>query len=157
VTNQVLDRLSNDFPSKSPSKSQSEPPPEPIDIGESKTGPRWAWATHNYERSLKDLVEKAEHNAAAYLVVNILVIGGGFAISGLAVASKGSNGSGASWFVFGIGLVVAVAGGLSQQFRFGFRSSERRTLVLAFPPLGRPSLIRPRSGAASHRPDRRHR
>ena len=90
---------------------------------------RKAWLVHNFQQPLEDVLGKAGRNARWYLVVNLVVIGGGFATSGIAVGSKGSGLAG--WVVFTIGLAVALAGGLSQQFRFGFRSSESRTLVFA--------------------------
>lgn len=89
------------------------------------------WLAHNFRRQAHDLVDKAHGNSRAYVVVNLVVIGGGFATSGIALAARGTSFN-TSWIVFGVGLLVALAGGLSQQFRFGFRSSERRTLVLAF-------------------------
>lgn len=93
---------------------------------------RGNWLLYSFQRPLEDLIAKASQNALAYLVVNLVVIGGGFATSGVSLAAQGGEGFDPSWLVFGIGLFVALAGGLSQQFRFGFRSSERRTLVLAF-------------------------
>jgi hypothetical protein len=90
------------------------------------------WLLYSFQRPLEDLILKAGQNALAYLILNLVVIGGGFATSGVSLAAQSGDSFDPSWLVFGIGLFVALAGGLSQQFRFGFRSSERRTLVLAF-------------------------
>jgi hypothetical protein len=79
---------------------------------------RGNWLLYSFQIPLEDLIAKASQNAFAYLVV----IGGGFATSGVSLAAQGGEGCDPSWLVFGIGLFVALAGGLSQQFRFGFRS-----------------------------------
>jgi hypothetical protein len=71
-----------------------------------------------------------------HFVVNMAVIAGGFATSGIAVASgKASTSPGNSgdnkvlWVVFAIGLLVAIAGGVSQIFRPGQRSTGRALLA----------------------------
>jgi hypothetical protein len=98
-----------------------------VDGSDGDAEARKAWLVHNFQQPLEDVLGKAGQNGRRYVLVNVVVIGGGFATSGVAVASRG-----AGWVVFGIGLAVALAGGLSQQLRFGFRSSESRTLVFAF-------------------------
>jgi hypothetical protein len=52
---------------------------------------REQWVQYNFARPLLDLFEKAKQNARIYLIVNLLIIGGGFATSGIAIASKGSK------------------------------------------------------------------
>jgi hypothetical protein len=90
-----------------------------------------AWVASRLRYPLRSLLIKANGNAVMYVAVSLLIVGGGFATSGIAAAGGAGKGSPAAWVIFGIGLLVALAGGISQQFRFGFRSSERRTLAVA--------------------------
>jgi hypothetical protein len=89
------------------------------------------WVASRVVYPLRSLLIKSGYNSLAYLVASLIALGGGFATSGIAVAAGASKGTASAWVIFGIGLLVALAGGLSQRFRFGFRSSERLTLASA--------------------------
>ncbi len=90
------------------------------------------WVASRFTFPLRSLLLQANRNASGFVVVNALIVGGGFATSGIAAAAgSGGRGSATGWVIFVIGLVVALAGAISQQLRFGFRSSERRTLAVA--------------------------
>jgi hypothetical protein len=90
-----------------------------------------AWVASRVEYPLRSLLIKSGYSSLAYLAVSLIALGGGFATSGIAVAAGAAKGSSTAWVIFGIGLVVALAGGLSQRFRFGFRAGERLTLASA--------------------------
>ena len=87
------------------------------------------WVASQFTFPLRSLLIQANRNATRFVVLNGVIVGGGFITSAIAVAAGG--GSASRWLIFGVGLVVAVAGALSQQLRLGFRSSERRTLAVA--------------------------
>jgi hypothetical protein len=87
------------------------------------------WVTSRFMSLLLGLLVKASSNTRGYLLLNLIVIGGGFATSGIAVAAgTGHQSSTAAWVVFGVGLAVALAGGISQAFRPGHRATQRNTL-----------------------------
>jgi hypothetical protein len=89
-----------------------------------------AWVASRFRYPLRSLLIVSNRDAASYVAITLLIVGGGFATSGIAVAAGAGKGSAGSWIVFAIGLLVALAGAISQQLRFGFRSSERRTLAV---------------------------
>jgi Protein of unknown function (DUF4231) len=90
-----------------------------------------AWVASRFRYPLRSLLIKANGNAALYVATTLVVVAGGFATSGIAAAAGAAKGSSSAWVVFGIGLLVALAGAISQQFRFGFRSSQRLTLAVS--------------------------
>jgi hypothetical protein len=90
-----------------------------------------AWVASRIRYPLRDLLIVANRDATSHVLFSLVVVAGGFATSGIAVAAGAGKGSAGSWIVFGIGLVVALAGAMSQQIRFGVRSGERRTLAVA--------------------------
>ena len=90
-----------------------------------------AWVESRIRYPLRALLIVANRDATNHVGFSLIVVAGGFATSGIAVAAGAGKGSAGSWVVFGIGLVVALAGALSQQLRFGVRSNERRTLAVA--------------------------
>jgi hypothetical protein len=94
--------------------------------------PRYTdWVTSRFAYPLRALLVKAGSNTRGYLFLNLIVIGGGFATSGIAVAAgTGHKSSTAAWIVFGVGLAVALAGGVSQILRPGFRATQRITLAM---------------------------
>lgn len=89
------------------------------------------WIASRFTYPLRELMLKAARNGRSNVALNLVVVGGGFATSGVAVAKQGSATSdGLGWAVFAIGLLVALAGGLNQLYRPGYRASERSSLVL---------------------------
>jgi Protein of unknown function (DUF4231) len=85
------------------------------------------WVTYRFAVPLEENLREASFNARVRTVINLVVIAGGFATSGIAVAAgSGEPGSALSWIVFAIGLLVALAGGISQTFRPGQRASARK-------------------------------
>jgi len=89
------------------------------------------WVTGRFTYPLRTLLLQASRNTRGHVLLNLVVIGGGFATSGIAVAAGGGNrGSATSWIVFSVGLVVALAGGVSQIFRPGYRATQRVTLAM---------------------------
>jgi len=85
------------------------------------------WVAYRFAVPLEEHLRQASFNARVRTVINLVVIAGGFATSGIAVASgSGQPGSALSWIVFAIGLLVALAGGISQTFRPGQRASARK-------------------------------
>jgi len=89
-----------------------------------------AWVAAEFQFPLRSLLIKAAFNSSLFLGISMVVVAGGFATSGLTIAADASQGSLVAWIVFSIGLLVALAGGLAQIFRFGVRSNERRTLAI---------------------------
>lgn len=89
-----------------------------------------AWVAAEFRYPLRSLLIKAGHNSTYFALLSIVVVAGGFATSGIAVAGGAGEGSSAAWVVFAIGLIVALAGGIAQIFRFGVRSNARRALAL---------------------------
>jgi hypothetical protein len=89
-----------------------------------------AWVGAQFQYPLRSWLIKANWNSFTFVALSMVVVGGGFATSGIAAAAGAGKGSAASWFIFAIGLIVALVGGISQQFRFGVRANERRTLAV---------------------------
>lgn len=88
------------------------------------------WVLENFTRSLRTLLLQSSRNGRGNIILSIVVIAGGFATSGIAVAAgTGHRGTGTSWIVFSVGLAVALAGGISQLFRPGYRATQRLTLA----------------------------
>ncbi|MCW2981104.1 MAG: hypothetical protein JWO14_2831 [Solirubrobacterales bacterium] len=90
-----------------------------------------AWVASQFRYPLRSWLIKANWNSFTFLGLSLLVIGGGFATSGITAAAGASKGSAAAWIIFAIGLIVAVVGGISQQFRFGVRANQRRALAVS--------------------------
>jgi hypothetical protein len=90
-----------------------------------------AWVAAEFRYPLRSLLIKAGHNSTFFVLLSMVVVAGGFATSGIAVAGGAEKGSSTAWVVFAIGLTVALAGGIAQIFRFGVRSNARRTLALS--------------------------
>lgn len=103
-----------------------EATPDPIDRARFHD-----WVASCLTYPLRSLLIDANRSARGFLLVNLVVVGGGFAASGVAVAAEPSRDSAASWAIFAVGLAVALAGGIAHMFRFGFRSSERKALAVA--------------------------
>ena len=89
-----------------------------------------AWVAAEFQYPLRSLLIKAALNSSLFLAISMVVVAGGFATSGITVAANASQGSLAAWIVFSLGLLVALAGGLAQIFRFGVRSNARRSLAV---------------------------
>jgi hypothetical protein len=89
------------------------------------------WVASRFRYPLRALLIVANRDATNHMAFTLMVVAGGFATSGIAVAAGAGKGSAGSWVVFGIGLVVALAAATSQQLRFGLRSNERRSLAVA--------------------------
>lgn len=90
-----------------------------------------AWVAAEFRYPLRSLLIKAGHNSTFFVLLSMVVVAGGFATSGIAVAGGAEKGSSTAWVIFAIGLIVALAGGIAQIFRFGVRSNARRTLALS--------------------------
>jgi hypothetical protein len=88
------------------------------------------WVASRVTYPLRSMLLQASRNTRGAVLLNLLVVGGGFATSGIAVATKSGGKASAltSWVVFAIGLVVAVGGALTQFFRPAFRATERTAL-----------------------------
>jgi hypothetical protein len=89
------------------------------------------WVAARFTYPLRTLLLQASRNTRGHVLLNLVVIGGGFAISGIAVAAGAVHkGTTTSWIVFSVGLVVALAGGASQVLRPGYRATQRATLAM---------------------------
>jgi hypothetical protein len=88
-----------------------------------------AWVESQFHYPLRSWLIKANWNSFTFVSLSLVLIAGGFATSGITAAAGASKGSATSWIIFVIGLLVAVVAGISQQFRFGVRANERRTLA----------------------------
>ena len=80
------------------------------------------WVHFQYTGLLKHLTRQTDRYTSGHLATGLIVIAGGFATSGIAVAAGSGRGSSPAWLIFGIGLAVAVAGGMGQIFRLAQRS-----------------------------------
>lgn len=83
----------------------------------------WRWVQHRYTALLKRMVRNSDESRAWHLMTSMIIIAGGFATSGIAVAVGSKKGTGTAWVVFGIGVIVALAGGIAQIFRLAQRAS----------------------------------
>ncbi len=89
------------------------------------------WVASEFTYPLRALLWGSARNRRAHMLLNLLVVAGGFATSGIAVAAgSGHRGSTTSWIVFGIGLTLAVLGGANQLFRPGYRATERTSVAV---------------------------
>jgi len=89
------------------------------------------WVASEFTYPLRALLWGSARARRAHMLLNLLVVGGGFATSGIAVAAgSGHRGTATSWIVFAIGLLVALVGGANQLFRPGFRANERRSIAV---------------------------
>jgi Protein of unknown function (DUF4231) len=89
------------------------------------------WLASEFTYPLRALLWGSARDRRAHMLLNLVVVGGGFATSGIAVAAgSGHRDSTASWIVFGIGLLLAVVGGANQLFRPGYRATERTTIAV---------------------------
>jgi hypothetical protein len=95
------------------------------------TSRRKDWIASRFTYPLRELMLKASRNGRSNVLPNLAVVGGGFAASGVAIGNQGNiTNHTAGWAVFVIGLLVALAGGLNQLYRPGYRATERSSLVL---------------------------
>jgi hypothetical protein len=69
------------------------------------------WVASRFTYPLRELLWQSSRNSRSHVVLNMIVVAGGFATSGIAAASAGKKETALPWVVFGIGLLVAVAGG----------------------------------------------
>jgi hypothetical protein len=91
------------------------------------------WVACRFTYPLRALIFQSSRNSRGQVLLSLIVIGLGFATSGIAVAHGGGTiSSTTSWTVFAFGLIVALAGGLSQLFRPGYRASQTISLVIQF-------------------------
>lgn len=90
------------------------------------------WVASRVTFPLRSLLLQASRNTRSAIFLNLLIVAGGFATSGIAVATKSGGKSSAltSWVVFAVGLIVAVGGAVTQFFRPSFRASERTRLAV---------------------------
>lgn len=90
------------------------------------------WVASRVTFPLRSLLLQASRNTRGAIVLNLLVVAGGFATSGIAVATRagGKPSSLTSWVIFSIGLIVAMGGAITQFFRPAFRSTERTSLAV---------------------------
>ena len=88
------------------------------------------WVASRFTYPLRSLLIQAKGNGKYFFVLNTIVVAGGFTTSGIAVAAGAHKGSAVAWVIFGFGLLVAIAGGITQVYRPGHRASERLTLVM---------------------------
>ena len=91
-----------------------------------------SWVASRVTFPLRSILLQASRNTRSAILLNLLVVAGGFATSGIAVATKSGGKSSAltSWVVFAIGLIVALGGAVSQFFRPAFRATERTALAV---------------------------
>lgn len=88
------------------------------------------WLRSRFTFPMRSMMIEAKRGGVGYAALNLVVIGGGFATSGVAVAgNSGSKGQVLGWVVFALGLVVALAGGVNQLYRPGHRATERGVIV----------------------------
>jgi hypothetical protein len=90
-----------------------------------------AWVSSRFRYPLRSVLIVANRDATSHVGLSLILVAGGFATSGIAVAAGAGKGTAGSWVVFGIGLLVALAAAISQLLRFGVRSNERRALAVA--------------------------
>ncbi|MEO8966661.1 MAG: DUF4231 domain-containing protein [Solirubrobacteraceae bacterium] len=90
------------------------------------------WVASRVTFPLRSLLLQASRNTRGAILLNLLVVAGGFATSGIAVATKagGKSSSLTSWVVFTIGLIIAMGGAITQFFRPAFRATERTSLAV---------------------------
>jgi hypothetical protein len=89
-----------------------------------------AWVEAQFQNPLESMLAKKNTDAWLFACTSLVLVAGGFATSGIAVAGGGGSGSSEAWVVFAIGLLVAFVGGMSQLFRFGVRADRRRALAV---------------------------
>ena len=89
------------------------------------------WIESEFTYPLRALLWATARSRRAYMGLNLLVVAGGFATSGIAIAAgSGTKGSVTSWVVFALGFSVAIVGGVNQQFRPGHRATERNSVTV---------------------------
>lgn len=89
------------------------------------------WVASEFTFPLRAQLWGSARDRRTHLVLSMVVVVGGFATSGIAAAAgHGGRGSTTSWIVFGIGLVLALVGGLNQIFRPSFRANERTGIAV---------------------------
>lgn len=93
------------------------------------------WVTARFTRPLQKLLVQASRNAKGYALLSVFIIGGGFATSSIAVAA-GTGKNSTSWIVFSVGLVVALAGGVSQLYRPGYKATQIFALAMKLREVG---------------------
>jgi hypothetical protein len=87
------------------------------------------WVTYQFRKPLERLLKQARTDTVSHRATNLVIIAGGFATSGLAVAAGENPGTAVRWVVFSVGLIVALAGGVAQTFRLGPRAGGRQALA----------------------------
>lgn len=85
------------------------------------------WVSSRVTFPLRSLLLQASRNTRGAILLNLIVVAGGFATSGIAVANQAG---GKSWIVFAIGIIVAMGGAITQFFRPAFRATERTSLAV---------------------------
>jgi hypothetical protein len=89
------------------------------------------WIRADFTFPVRSLLWATARSRRSYVAITLGTVAGGFATSGIAVAAgSGTRGSAVSWIVFGIGLIVALAGGLSQIFRPSQRAFDRQAVLV---------------------------
>ena len=89
------------------------------------------WVASEFTYPLRDLLWGSARDRRTHTVLSMVVVVGGFATSGIAAAASHSGrGHTTSWIIFGIGLVLALVGGLNQIFRPSFRANERTSIAV---------------------------
>jgi hypothetical protein len=87
------------------------------------------WVRFRFSLPLRSLLVAARWGGRFYFLLNVIIVGAGFATSGIAAAGSGNQGKTSTWLVFSFGLAVAISGGVTQLYRPGHRATERATLA----------------------------
>jgi len=82
-----------------------------------------------FRRRCASYLRLCRYNSVSNTLITLVIVAGGFATSGIAVATGGGRGSKAGWLVFAIGIVVAVAGALAKLFNPETRALQLKAIV----------------------------
>jgi Protein of unknown function (DUF4231) len=82
-----------------------------------------------FRRRAANYLRLGRYNSVSNTFITLLIVAGGFATSGIAVAAGGGRGSKTGWIVFAIGIVVAVAGAIARLFNPETRALELKSIV----------------------------
>lgn len=89
------------------------------------------WVASRVTYPLRSMLLQASRNTRGAVLLNLIIVAGGFATSGIAVATKSSGKSSTvPWVIFAVGLIVALGGAITQFFRPAFRATERTALAV---------------------------
>ena len=77
------------------------------------------WVQYRYTEVLKDLIKHTGGYKKWNVLTGVIIIVGGFATSGVAVAAGNDAPRSIPWVVFGFGLLVAFSGALAQILKLG--------------------------------------